>query len=210
MKTLKDVVDIISKIALPFAIAIFGWVQYQTSFDFERNKSDKELMLKFIEIAWNSLNSQDTTEIRNSVKLLGMIDPKYSYQLLAVLSEDTVKYGFLENEIEKVKASVENVIIDKLAIEIDYTAYECQEIADEIKSRLMSETRLGYNDIKTYSKYRVKGVVCRNEIMYSEETDFQKVKALQNFLNSNLKSDMYFFLKQNASIKEDTILVRLC
>ena len=79
MKLLKDIIDIFSKLALPLAIVYFGWVQHRTNLDFERTKADKELMLKFIEIAWNSLNSEDTIEIRNSVRLLGTIDPEYSY-----------------------------------------------------------------------------------------------------------------------------------
>ncbi|PIQ50265.1 MAG: hypothetical protein COW03_00550 [Cytophagales bacterium CG12_big_fil_rev_8_21_14_0_65_40_12] len=167
-------------------------------------------MLKFIEIAWTSLNSDDTTQIRNSVRLLGTIDPKYSYQLLTVLAEDSLKYGFLKDEIAPIIASTQLEVVDKLSVKIDYTSNKYESEANEIKSRLMSETKLKYGDISLASKRRLNNMTCFNVIHYSSKTDFNKIKALQNYLNSNLNSELYFSLMLNENMKQNEIILILC
>jgi hypothetical protein len=209
MKLFKGIIDIIAKILLPISIIYLGWVQYNTTYDFTKSKTDKELMLKFIEISWNSLNSGDTNAIKNSVRLLQTIDPKYSVQLLDVFSFDTKKTSFIKGELEELKSKAQENIITDMQVVIYYTFYQHDRLAEEIISKLVDETQLDRDNITKRSKIREGLIKCNNEIIYSPDIDFQTIRSLQSFLNDMMSSNK-FDLRQQKSMKGNKVLINIC
>ncbi|WP_066833680.1 hypothetical protein [Rufibacter ruber] len=201
--------DLISKIALPIAIAYFGWTQHQMTAKFDKSKLDKEIMLKFIEISWNSLNSKDTIEIKNAIRLISTIDPKYSIQLLDVLLLDSTRTESARKEIKRLSRITQESIIEDLQIEIHYTFNALEDIAKGIEANLLDETRLTVNNIDLRPKRRVSSMVCENEIIYSEDNDFQRVRALQSFINNSFQGKS-FNLRKQRSMASEKVIINIC
>lgn len=209
MNKVKDCINIISKVLLPLAIIYFGWTQHNMTLKFNESKTDKEVMLKFIEISWNSLNSNDTIKIKNAIRLLQTIDPKYSIQLLEVLSLDTKRVSFIKNEIKQVTAKAQESIISNLNIEIHYTSPDKESAAKRIKLKLLSETLTEEKNVSLIGKRRSKNMRCTNEIIYSPDNDYQIIRTLQLFIN-DIFTETTFDLKANNSLKNNEIIINIC
>jgi len=181
------IIDAIAKIAIPFAIAGFAYVQHSTSQKYQESQDKMSTKIKLLDMAFTSLSGQEEKKKSVALKIIRKLDEDFAIQIEAVVVQDTNQSKEIRNQAaENLLKSLTPKLLD-YKIDIYYQDDpKAVKIGKKIQSEILSRRITNPNRVVLASKqkdffedkWKTTGSPIRNEVRYAPGRDDEAAQAL--------------------------------